>query len=63
MLLNKERFDSSRNLALDDVTSHQSPDGQRYWMVHIKQSKTDQRRQRVTLYVLTHTIQSAQPAQ
>ena len=42
-LLNKERFDPSRNLALGDVTSHQSPDGQHYWMVHIKQSKTDQR--------------------
>ena len=51
-------------LALDDVTSHQSTDGQHYWMVHImKQSKTDQRRQGVTLYILTHTIQSTQPAQ
>ena len=62
-LLNKERFDSSCNLELDDVTSHQSPDGQRYWMVHTKQLKTDQRRQGVTLYILTYTIQSAQPAQ
>ena len=41
-LCNKERFELSRNLALGDVTSHQSPDGQHYWMVHIKQSKTDQ---------------------
>lgn len=62
-LRNKERFDPSRHLALGDITSHQFPDGQRYWIVHIKQSKTDQRRQGVTLYILTHTIQSTQPAQ
>ena len=52
-LCNKERFDLSRNLALGDVTSHQSPEGQHYWMVHIKQSKTDQRPAR----------ECAQPAQ
>ncbi|KAL9976875.1 hypothetical protein ACROYT_G014213 [Oculina patagonica] len=41
-LRNKERFDPSRNLALGDITSQQSPDGQHYWMVYIKQAKTAQ---------------------
>ena len=44
-LRSKERFDPSRNLALGDVTSQQSPDGQHYWMVHIKQVENCQRRQ------------------
>ena len=62
-LCNKEHFDTSRNLALGDVTSQQSPDGQHYWMVHIKQSKTVQRRQGVTLYTcMSHTNHSACPA-
>ena len=54
-LCNKERFDLSRNLALGDVTSHQSPDGQHYWMVHIKQSKSDQRPAREWPFIYSHT--------
>ena len=60
-LHNQERFDPSRHLTLGDVTSHQCPDGQHYWMVRIKQSKTDQRRQGVTLY-MSHTNHSVCPA-
>ena len=60
-LPNKERFDPSRNLAPGDVTSHQSPDSWHYWLVQIKQSKTDQQCQGVTLY-MSHTNHSVYPA-
>ena len=58
---NNEHFDPSRHLTLNDVTSHQSPNGQHYWTVRIKQSKTDQRRQGVILY-MSHTNHAICPA-
>ena len=57
---NNEHFDLSRHLTLNDVTPHQSPNGQHYWTVRIKQSKTDQRHQGVTLY-MSHTNHAVCP--
>ena len=37
-----EPFDPSRHLTLSDVNSHQSPTGEHYWTVRLKQSKIDQ---------------------
>ena len=61
-LCNKERFNLSRDLALSDVTSYQSPDGQHYWMVHITDSRklTNDRPGSDPLY--THTHHSVCPA-
>ena len=56
-----EPFDPSRHLTLSDVNSHQSPTGEHYWTVRLKQSKTDQRREGVTLY-MSHTNHVVCPA-
>ena len=56
-----EHFNPSCNLALGDITSHLSLDGQHYSMVHVKRSKTDQRHQGVTLYI-SHSNHSFCPA-
>lgn len=60
MLCNKEHFDPLHNLTLGNVTSHQSLGGQHYWKVHVKQSKTDQQCQGVTLY-MSHAHHSVCP--
>ena len=45
-----EVFDASSHLTVADAKLHSSSDGMEYLTVHIKRSKTDQRRQGVTLY-------------
>ena len=46
-----EPFDPSRHLTLSDVNSHQSPTGEHYWTVRLKQSKIDQQRRGNVVYV------------
>ena len=60
-LHNNEHFNPSQHLTLNDVTSHTSPDSKHYWTVGIKQSKTDQWHQGVTLY-LSRTKHAVCPA-
>ena len=56
-----EPFDPSQHLTLSDVNSHQSPTREHYWTVRLKQSKTDQRREGVMLY-MSHTNHVVCPA-
>lgn len=45
-----DHFDPSIHLTCSDAKLHTAADGSEYLSLHIKQSKTDQRRQGVTLY-------------
>ena len=49
------------NFLSSDVNSHQSPTGEHYWTVRLKQSKTDQRHEGVMLY-MSHTNHVVCPA-
>ena len=49
-----EPFDPSWHLTLSNVNSHQSPTGEHYWTVRLKQSKIDQWCERGNVVYVTY---------